>query len=166
MDNLTKETIWLQCGAAIDSLESALRFCPVEVWGDRTRNPEFWYLAYHTIFWLDYYSSDSVDHFAPPAPYGMEEMDPAGVLPPRVYSQEELLDYLDYSRQKCKQAVQALNAVNAHENAGSKRPELTNLEMVLYTMRHLQHHAAQLNLILRQTIDDAPRWVKQSKDRL
>ena len=166
MDSQTKEAIWLQCGAAIDSLESAIRFCPEHVWGDRSSNPEFWYVAYHTIFWLDFYSSESVENFAPPEPFGMEEMDPAGLLPPRVYSQQELLAYLAHSRQKCKRSVQVLNATNAHFNAGPKRPELTNLEMVLYTMRHLQHHTAQLNLMLRHTIDDAPRWVKQAKDRL
>ncbi|MCM2272503.1 MAG: DinB family protein [candidate division Zixibacteria bacterium] len=166
MDSQTKEAIWLQCGAAIDSLESAIRSCPEHVWGDRSKNPEFWYVAYHTIFWLDFYSSETVEKFAPPEPFGMEEMDPAGLLPPRVYSRQELLAYLAHSRQKYKLSVQALNAANAHLNAGAKRPELTNLEMVFYTMRHLQHHTAQLNLLLRQTIDDAPRWVKQAKDRL
>jgi hypothetical protein len=30
-------------------------------------------------------------------------------------------------------------------------------------MRHVQHHAGQLNLILRQKIDSAPRWVKKTK---
>jgi len=30
-------------------------------------------------------------------------------------------------------------------------------------MRHVQHHAAQLNLILRQQIDSAPGWVAKAK---
>jgi len=33
----------------------------------------------------------------------------------------------------------------------------------LYNLRHVQHHAAQLNLILRQTIDSAPPWVGRAK---
>jgi hypothetical protein len=33
-------------------------------------------------------------------------------------------------------------------------------------MRHVQHHAAQLNLILRQQIDSAPRWVVKAKSPL
>jgi len=33
-------------------------------------------------------------------------------------------------------------------------------------MRHVQHHAAQLNLILRQTIDSAPTWVSKTKIKL
>ncbi len=37
------------------------------------------------------------------------------------------------------------------------------LEILLYNMRHIQHHSAQFNLILRQTIDNAPNWVGQAK---
>jgi len=37
------------------------------------------------------------------------------------------------------------------------------LEILLYNMRHIQHHVAQLNLYLRQTIDRAPKWVSQVK---
>jgi hypothetical protein len=29
-------------------------------------------------------------------------------------------------------------------------------------MRHIQHHVGQLNLVLRQTVDSAPRWVRKS----
>jgi hypothetical protein len=34
-------------------------------------------------------------------------------------------------------------------------------ELVLYNLRHVQHHAAQLNLILRQVVDAAPGWVSK-----
>jgi hypothetical protein len=30
-------------------------------------------------------------------------------------------------------------------------------------MRHVQHHAAQLNLLLRKATGSAPRWVKQTE---
>ena len=39
-------------------------------------------------------------------------------------------------------------------------------ELFLYNLRHVQHHAAQLNLILRQTIDRAPRWVVKTDRKL
>ena len=35
-------------------------------------------------------------------------------------------------------------------------------ELLLYNMWHVQHHSAQLNLILRQQINSAPRWVKRT----
>ena len=38
---------------------------------------------------------------------------------------------------------------------------MSNGELLLYNMRHVQHHAAQLNLLLRQTTNSAPRWVSK-----
>src|SRR5262245_11772107 len=80
-----------QFGAAIDMLEKAIVVCPESLWSDRSRHPEYWYLVYHTLFWLDCYLHPSREDFRPPAPYGLEEMDPAGVLPPRVYTKDEML---------------------------------------------------------------------------
>jgi uncharacterized damage-inducible protein DinB len=40
------------------------------------------------------------------------------------------------------------------------------IELLLYNMRHVQHHTAQLNLLLRQGIGNAPRWVSQTKENL
>ncbi len=38
-----------------------------------------------------------------------------------------------------------------------------SIDMLENAMRHVQHHAAQLNLILRQKIDSAPGWVSRTK---
>jgi len=49
--------------------------------GRSTRQPEVWYLAFHTLFWLDLYLSGPAEGFAPPAPFTRVELDPAGILP-------------------------------------------------------------------------------------
>jgi len=46
-------------GAAIGMLEQNLKICPKEVWDDRTRGPPFWHVAYHAMWFLDWYLSDS-----------------------------------------------------------------------------------------------------------
>src|SRR5687768_5237464 len=89
-----------QLGGAFDMLENAIRACPDNVWGDTKRNPQFWYLAYHTIFFVDLYLSESEKEFAPPAPYTLSEFDPSGLMPDRVYSKDELLSYLEHGRRK------------------------------------------------------------------
>lgn len=44
--------------------------------------------------------------------------------------------------------------------------EMTRAELLLYDLRHVQHHAAQLNPILRQAVDAAPGWVARAKGTL
>ncbi|RZK44955.1 MAG: hypothetical protein EOO61_01865, partial [Hymenobacter sp.] len=38
------------------------------------------------------------------------------------------------------------------------------IEILFYNMRHVQHHAAQLNLMLRQDNNNAAGWVFRSDD--
>lgn len=161
-----RESVWGQLGAAIDSLELAIDACPDEIWGDRSRNPEYWYLVFHTLFFLDYYLSDSYEGFHPPAPFNLDELDPAGILPDRVYTKAELRAYLEHGRAKCRRVMETLTEEKAREPRKYGSLEGSLGEGLLYSMRHVQHHTAQLNLILRQTIDSAPRWVSRTKIQL
>src|SRR3954469_14699415 len=120
---IDKEMLWRQFGAAIDSLGNVLRDCPGELWEmplwDDQPNQwvaagfsTFWYLGYHTLFWLDLYLTGAEEGFAPPAPFDLVEMDSGEVLP-RTYTREELLGYLDYCRRTCQETISALS----HEQA-------------------------------------------------
>ena len=164
MDELWRGVIWRQFGAAVDMLENALRACPEELWGDRARRPEFWHVVYHTLFYLDLYLSGSAEGFAPPEPFTLDELDPAGRMPERVYTKGELLDYLRHGREKCRARVGELTDEGARARCGFGWLDLTYAELLLYNLRHVQHHAAQLNLILRQQTDAAPGWVDAARD--
>jgi hypothetical protein len=108
--------IWGQFGAAIDMLDNAIAACPEDVWNGRAQRPEteVWYLVFHTLFWLDLYLSDSVEEFAPPAPFTLDELNPAGLLPERAYTKEELRTYLEHGRKKCRTTLEALTDDKAH----------------------------------------------------
>ena len=104
------EMLWRQFAAAIDALGEALRKCPDALWGERLWQDEpdqwvaqgfsaFWYLGYHTLFWLDLYLTGAEEGFAPPAPFDLVEMEANETLP-RLYSREELLGYLELCRQR------------------------------------------------------------------
>jgi hypothetical protein len=162
MDANSKSMVWRQFGAAIDMLENAMRACPAELWSDRTQQPEFWYLAYHTLFFLDLSMSESVEGFVPPEPFTLSELDPAGVLPERPYTVAELQTYLEHGREKSRKTLAALTPERAAQRCVFPWLDISVAELFLHNMRHVQHHAAQLNLILRQKTDSAPRWVKAS----
>ena len=162
MDTTWKRIIWQQFGAAIDMLENAMHACPDTLWGDRSQHPEFWYVAFHTLFFLDLYSSESDAGFAPPAPFTLDEMDERGILPDRVYEKHELLKYLVFGRAKCRDTIAMMSDEKADRRCGFDWLDITFAEMLLYNMRHAQHHAAQLHLILRQKTDSAPRWVRKT----
>lgn len=174
MDTTFKTTAWRQFGAAIDMLENAIVACPDPVWSDPSQRPEwpekdvvgYWYLVYHTLFWLDYYLSDDLKGFKPPPPFTLDEMDPAGLLPERPYTKEELLAYLEHGRRKCRATIQALDETRGFQTKAATREGTNAAELLLHNMRHVQHHTAQLNLIMRQKVGVNVGWVSKTKTDL
>jgi hypothetical protein len=162
MDTAFKETLWKQFGASIDMLENAILLCTDELWDN---DKKFWYNAYHCLFYLDYYLTLEPKHFSPPSGYTLSEFD-ARAMPDRVYSKEELLSYLRHSRKKCHDLIAGMTDEIANSQWVNEYKSYSVIEILLYNMRHVQHHAAQLNLLLRQVIDNAPGWVSQTKENL
>lgn len=168
MNTAFKKILWSQFRAAIDMLENALNACPEDLWSDPSRKPEwnpngvvgFWHVAYHALFFLDLYLSGTADGFHPPAPFTLDEGDPAGVLPDRPYTKGELQSYLAHCRIKCRVTIESLSEAEAARVCTFPWGSMTFAELLLDNMRHVQHHAAQLNLLLRQNTGSAPGWVK------
>jgi hypothetical protein len=162
VSGVAREALARQFGAAIDMLENAIHACPDPLWSAGPPWQQFWYLASHTLFWLDYYLADAPEAFRPRAPFGLEEMDPAGVLPPRAFTRAELLGYLAHARARCRAVMAALDDESAARPCGFPRRDGSVFELHLYNLRHVQHHAAQLQLLLRQGGAEPPRWVSRS----
>src|SRR3972149_5435942 len=89
---IDNEMLWHQFGAAIDMFGDTLRDCPDELWEKKLWEDQpdqwvaagfsaFWYLGYHTLFWLDLYLTGAEEGFAPPAPFDLVEMVDGEVLP-------------------------------------------------------------------------------------
>ena len=156
---LLQETLWKQFGATIDMLGNAIEMCPEKYWN---RVDQFWYKAYHTIFYLDYYLTPDPATFAPPSPFSFSEFDPSGKLPERVYTKAELLNYVLHCREKCITVIGSLTEENMLRLWTNDYRSYPFLEMLLYNMRHVQHHTGQLNMILRNNIDNSPKWVSQA----
>jgi hypothetical protein len=187
MDIFWKTLLWRQFGASIETLEKTIISCPDEVWGDLVKKPEFWsktyhleiqngephlkqsrhqefwYIAYHTLFFLDLYLSESGEGFIPPAPFGLSELDPEGALPERVYTKDESIAYLKHCYEKCRVRIESMTEEKAHHILNHVWKGLSGAEALLYTLRHVQHHAAQLCLVLRQEADLSQRWVGSAR---
>ncbi|WAH36104.1 DinB family protein [Alicyclobacillus dauci] len=167
-----REMIWGQFGASIDMLENAVLACPEGVWSASSEKPRwkerdvagFWYVVYHTLFWLDRYLTNPPTDFIPRAPFTLDELDPAGILPERVYSKDEMLQYLQECREKCHDTIMSLNDEDVREPCGLDWLPVTRAELLLYNLRHVQHHVGQLNLLLRQGTGSAPRYVMRAEE--
>jgi len=165
METMWNTALWPQFGAAIDMLEKALVACPDALWRERIwpdppppefppQFAEFWYVTFHTLVWLDLYLSGvPEEEFAPPAPFAQGVLDSVEAQPGQPYTRDELRAYLTSVRQKCHATLAALTDEQARRPVAypwSDWQPIPYLELLLYTMRHVQEHAAQLCLFLGQ----------------
>lgn len=178
MDSFWRTVLWKQFGAAIDMLDNAVVACPDSLWRQPvwpdpsvpSERAEFWFIAYHAVFWLDLYLFGSEEGFAPPAPYTLvEQDDSAGPLPDRAYSKDEVRAYLAYARQKCRATIETMTDERARQSVNfpwmSEGEDVSYFELQLYSMRHIQEHAAQLSLLLGQHRVQADYdWAPSAKD--
>jgi hypothetical protein len=166
METWLKTSVWQQFGAAIDTLDDALRLCPDHLWTanvwkdtDDMRYGQFWFIAYHALSWLDLFLTGSQEGFVLPAPFVR------GKLPEKPYTKEQIKGYLDDCRAKCKATIESLTDEKARQKCVFEWMEPTFLELQLYSMRHIQEHAAQLNLMLGQHDVTGQDWVAKARER-
>ncbi len=160
MDSLFKESLWEQFGAAIDFLDEALDACPDELWlaplwltpTARPERAQFWYVAYHTLFWLDLYLTGTEEGYLPPPPFTLIEQDGDNPMPECAYTKAELRAFLQGSRERCKATLDALTDETARRRCGFSWGELSFYELLIYNLRHVQNHSAQLNMLLGQQV--------------
>jgi hypothetical protein len=169
MDSFWRTIIWQQFGAAIDMLDNALCACPEQLWrdslwddpSDAPEYTEFWFIVYHALFWTDLYLSGSRrEDFSPPAPFIR------GSLPEKPYTKDELQAYLEHCRQKCRATFEALTDEKVNQRCEFPwGEEVSFAELQLYSMRHVQEHAAQLSLHLGHKVGSAPDWVARAESK-
>lgn len=173
--DILKESLWKQFGAGIDMLRNAILLWPEEYWNSDRR---FFYIAYHSLISLDYCLTIPPTDYSSPLPFKIT--DPAeipdeavdDIIPDRIYSKKELLGYLQASRLKCRKLIEGLTEEKIKQRWIEEPDELSAyctlnynvLEILLYNLRHVQHHAAQLNLLLRKKINASPDWVSEAEE--
>ncbi len=157
-----------QFAAAIQMIRSAIEACPDTLWDDRTDGSPFWHLAYHALYYVDLYLSDDEKTFHPPdfhrdpaqyLPGDYGEYGGIVTTPEASFGRSQLLDYAGHCLAKCSDAVAKLSDDRSLQRCGFWWYELNVGEFFLNNLRHAQHHAGQLALLLRRRAGIGIEWL-------
>ncbi|GAG79166.1 unnamed protein product, partial [marine sediment metagenome] len=100
-----------QYGAAIAMLKKNLKSCPEEVWDDRTSGPPFWHVAYHVMWFLDWYLSDSKEaRESFKSKLGEKALQELNKTPEITLTPTQLLEYLSDIKEKAKSRFENLTS--------------------------------------------------------
>ena len=172
MDQPTRQVFSANFDAGLQMLSHAVRICPDGLWQQHGR---FYHLAYHTVIFADYYLTHPVRDFAPMLPYHLADPDDLpetavdDVLPESAISRNQLLTFIEHIQKKNREFWAKdvdfekrwieTDEIALHGLCPALVQQYSVTEIMFYNLRHLQHHAGQLNLLLRQHGQTPCDWV-------
>jgi len=174
MKNFWPAVIGRQFAAAIQMMRAAIESCPDALWDDRAEGSPFWHLAYHALYFTDFYLSDEERVFearddhrdkAHFLPGDYREFGGIVTTPESAYSRDRLLDYADHCLRKCDETFANLSSERALQRCGFWWYELNIGEFLINNLRHAQHHAGQLALLVRRRADVGIEWLGTRDNR-
>lgn len=154
-----------QYRASLAMLGQAVERCPDGLWADPSYPNAFWHVAYHAVFSAHLYLHAKVEAFRPwekhRAEYqymGMIPMPPR--RPPKIgepYTKAQILEYLRLCDRFVDEAVDRMDLQDP--DCGFPWYRVSKQEHQFVSIRHIQHHTAQLVDRLRTKADVGIEWV-------
>lgn len=167
MLDLYKQSVLAQFEAVLSTLRQCLVRCPEECWTENVGNFPFWHVAYHALYYGDFYATSDFESFQPQSfhreHYNYFDKTPE---PPHTapvvdipYERDVLLGYVDHCRGKAARVMAAETAESLAGPSGFPWYKVTRAEFWLINQRHVYHHVAQLALMLRNKAGVAIDWI-------
>jgi hypothetical protein len=165
MEHLVKQLIDNQFQASLSTLAFCVEKCPDSDWNLPVARYPFSQVAFHTLFFADYYLGLDAESFRSQpfhlantelfADYEqLEDREPTSL-----YTRLQIRTYLQFCHEKATAAIAAETESSLSAPAKFARRNFTRAELYVYNMRHIQHHAAQLILRLRLNTDIDIPWI-------
>jgi DinB superfamily len=157
--------------ATLTMLRQAVERCPEGLWTDATHPNAFWHVAYHTLCCAHMYLHANHHAFQPWQKH-RDEYQFMGRIPtpphrpPRIgepYTKAEVLEYLGVCEGFVDEAVDRMDLGAAE--CGFPWYTMSKLEHQFVSIRHIQHHAAQLADRLRAKAGVGVDWLGAGSPR-
>ena len=161
-----KQSIANQLDAALCMLDLCVERCPDAMWNGRVGNLAFCQVAFHTLFFTDFYLGGPDEESFRNQPFHVanrhifrdyEELeDRVQVL---LYDKPGIKAYCGHCRNKASQVIAAETEDSLQAPVWIRAKGVLRAELYVVNIRHIQHHAAQLSLRLRLDAKESIPWV-------
>lgn len=156
-----------QYRSSLIMLKGAIEPCPDELWHDEKPTNCFWQIAYHSLFFAQFYAQVDEASFQPWSGHQHKVQYPDAIPGPEIegsdlpliaapYSKSEVLAYWTFCETNIDQWLDLLD-LNSSES-GFSWYKVSKLEHQIINIRHIQHGAAQLADRLRSHSNIGVAW--------
>jgi hypothetical protein len=157
-----KEIIKKQMMAALATLNQCIENCSDVEWEKPHGDAVFSQVLFHTLFYLDYYLSskhefklqqfhkENVSIFREYEEFEYKKAE-------QIYTRGEIRTYFNFCYKRIDEYFAKLEDNDLLAESGHNK--MKNMELLIYGIRHIQHHAAQLGLRIQQVTGKELDWV-------
>jgi len=165
-----RNVIKSQYHASLAMLRDMIERCPETLWSSSTESTNaFWQIAYHTVFFGHLYMCPNKDAFRPWEEHQADNQNEDGLpgppdsksslpLIPKPYTREQVLKYLDICDGMVDEAIHSID-IQSSDCGFPWYRNVTKLEHLFISIRHIQHHGGQLADRLRTSANEGTRWI-------
>jgi len=169
-NNTITDILASQYKASLGLLRQTLEKVPEEQWKTEEYNNPYWQIGYHILWSVKFYLEANPESYVPfdNAIEGAESLGGSqdwenpdeNVKVGGFHTKEELLSFTDDIVKTLKQKIEALPL---DVNSGFEWYPYSRLELHINTIRHIQHHSAQIIERLKaKGITGFPWWADQN----
>ena len=159
-----------QYKASLEMLRTVLEKVPGEHWNDEEYNNPIWQIAYHTLWSAKFYLSANPESYSPlkNAIEGAESLGGSndwenpeeGVKVDGFHTKEDLLYFIDEIEANL---LISIEDIPLEQDSGFEWYPFSRFELHINTIRHIQHHTAQLIERLKaKDITGFSWWIDQN----
>ncbi len=160
------QVILSQYEAALSTLGWCIDSCPDEAFNAPVIELAFCQTAFHALFYCDYYLGEDEATFKSQA-FHVEHADVFRDYEELEYRKQRhlyerafLLTYLEHCVEKARVSLANATEESLSAPCGFERRPFSRLELHVVSIRHVQHHAAQLGMRLRVGHGVEMPWVQ------
>lgn len=169
-DRVINSNIISQLLASLYMLKNCIDLCPITEWNEKHNDYPFSQVVFHTLFDCDYNLCDTELEFKEQYFHkanttifdDYEELEASKAI--KVYGKIFINEYYDHCRIKTIATIEIETFRNMLESNSDVRKNMTKLERYLNSIRHIQHHAAQLGLRLQFITGKEMDWISRGTE--
>jgi len=170
MGSPLNEIILHQFEAAMSTLHQCIQNCPENEWNKEHPDSPFSQVLFHTLIFTDVYLGRSEEaikiqefHLQNKEIFrDYEELEDR--KPVNLYSKEEIERYFKFLIKKGFEEINKETEKTFYGESGFSFRKFPRLELYVYLIRHIQHHAAQLGLRVQLSTGKELKWVGSGKE--
>jgi hypothetical protein len=165
MEDSINSMLLKQFEASMCMLWQSITNCPKDEWNEEHKDAPFSQVIFHVLFYTDFYLEKN-DNTIKNQEYHMkhkemfkdyEELEAKKAI--NTYTKTEIDDYFGFCLKKGCEVISSEDSKSFYGDSGISFRKCSRLELYIYLIRHIQHHAAQLGLRVQQITGKELQWV-------